>query len=104
MHLVACYLVVVGSFTATAQALRGVVRGAGKLIEGKPREAVAEVAGGLLAPARSVYNQACCLGEDVFRVAATLSFAEDEPEGLPEPATQRRPAILHPIVDEAVSG
>jgi hypothetical protein len=104
MHLVTFYLVVVGTFTATAQALRGAVRGAGKLIEGKPREALGEVAGGLVAPARSAYNQALRLGEDVCRVAGALSLEEDEPEALPEPAMQQRPAILHPIVDVAVSG
>jgi hypothetical protein len=102
MHLVTCYLVVVGTFTATAQALRGVVRGAGKLIEGKPREALGEVAGGLVAPVKSAYPQACRLGEDVCRVAGVLSLEEDEPEALP--AVQQRPTILHPIVDAAVSG
>jgi hypothetical protein len=103
MHLVTFYLAVVGTFTATTQALRGVVRGAGKLIEGKPREALGEVAGGLVAPVKSAYAQTCRLGEDICRTVGALTMEEDEREALPAPAVQQRPAILHPIVD-AVSG
>jgi hypothetical protein len=103
MHLVTFYLAFVGTFTATTQAARGVIRGVGKLIEGQPRAALGEVVGGLMAPAKSAYTQACRLGEDVFRTVSTLSAEDDEPEALPAPAVQRRPAIVHPLGD-AVSG
>jgi len=52
-HLITFYLAVVGTFTASTQAMRGVVRGVGKLIEGQPREALGEVAGGLAAPLKT---------------------------------------------------
>jgi len=104
MHLITFYLAVVGTFTATMQAMRGVVRGAGKLIEGQPREALGEIGGGLVAPLKTAYSQACRLGEDVCRTARALTVEEeDEREALPEPVVQRRPAIVHPIVD-TVSG
>jgi hypothetical protein len=103
MHLVTFYLAVVGTFTASMQAMRGVVRGAGKLIEGQPRTALGEVAGGFLAPVKSAYTQACRLGEDVFRTVSALGAEDDEPEALPAPAIRRRPAIVHPIGD-AVPG
>jgi len=104
MHLITFYLAVVGTFTASTQAMRGVVRGVGKLIEGQPREALGEVAGGLAAPLRTAFTQICHLGEDVCRTARALPLEEeDELEALPEPVVQRRPAIVHPIVD-TVSG
>jgi hypothetical protein len=104
MHLVTFYLAVVGTFTATRQAMRGVVRGVGKLIAKKPREALGELVGGLAAPLKTAYTQVCHLGEDVCRTARALTLEEeDEPEALPKPVVQRRPAIVHPIGD-AVSG
>jgi len=104
MHLITFYLAVVGTFTASTQAMRGVVRGVGKLIEGQPREALGEVAGGLAAPLKTAFNQVCHLGEDICRTARVLTLEEEnEPEALPEPAVHRRPATVHPVVD-AVSG
>ena len=104
MHLVTFYLAVVGTFTATTQAMRGVVRGVGKLIARRPREALGEVVGGLAAPLKTAYTQICHLGEDVCRTARALTLEEeDEPEALPEPIVQRRPAIVNPIGD-AISG
>jgi len=104
MHLITFYLAVVGTFTASTQAMRGVVRGVGKLIEGQPREALGEVAGGLAAPLKTAFNQVCHLGEDVCKTARILTLEEeDERETLPEPVVQRRPAIVHPIGD-AVAG
>jgi len=104
MHLITFYLAVVGTFTASTQAMRGVVRGVGKLIEGQPREALGEISGGLVAPLKTAYSQAYRLGEDVCQTARVLTLeVEDEREALPEPAVQRRPALVHPSVD-AVSG
>jgi hypothetical protein len=100
MHLITVYLAVVGTFTATTQAMRGVVRGVGKLIARKPREALGEVVGGLAAPLKTAYTQVCHLGEDVCRTARALTLEEEDgPDAVPEPAVQRRPAIVHPIVD-----
>jgi hypothetical protein len=103
MHLVTFYLVFAGSLTATTQAARGVIRGVGKLIEGQPRAALGEVAGGLLAPAKSAYTQVCRLGEDVCRTVSALSADDEEQEALSRPEAPRRPMIVHPIGD-AVSG
>jgi hypothetical protein len=103
MHLITVYLAVVGTFTASTQAMRGVVRGMGKLIEGQPREALGEVAGGLAAPLKTAFNQVCHLGEDVCRAARVLALEEEnEPEVLQD-VVQRRPAIVNPIGD-AISG
>jgi hypothetical protein len=44
------------------------------------------------------------LGEDICRTVGALTVEDKESDALPEPAVQQRPAILHPIVDAAVSG
>ena len=104
MHFVAAYLLLVGGFTAGVQVVRGTVRGVGKLIEGQHREALGEVAGGLVAPLKSAYTQVCRLGEDVCRVVGTITAEEEESgnEALPMPVVQRR-AIVTPAVDGAPS-
>jgi hypothetical protein len=71
--MLTAYLLVVGGATAGVQAARGVVRGVGKLVQGEPREALAEVAGGLAAPVVSLVHQAAQLGGEVCLVAAALS-------------------------------
>ena len=78
MGFFAAYAMVVGGFTAGVQMVRGVVRGAGKLIEGDPRGAVTEVAGGLVSPLVSACSQLCHLGADVCRSAAALSVGSEE--------------------------
>jgi len=72
LNFLAAYLAVVGGATAGLQAARGVVRGLGKLIEGEPRQALAEVAGGLAAPFLSLVHQATQLGAEVCQVAGVL--------------------------------
>jgi hypothetical protein len=86
MHFLAVYVAVVGGFTAAMQVARGVVRGASKLIEGEPRAALTEVAGGLAAPLRSAFHQVCKLGEDVCHAASGLTDEEDA--GTPAARTQ----------------
>jgi hypothetical protein len=78
MGFFAAYLMAVGGFTAGVQVVRGVVRGAGKLIEGEPRTALAEMAGGMVAPLFSAYVQVCQLGEDVWRSVGALTESGDE--------------------------
>jgi len=92
MGLLATYAAVVGGFTAGVQMVRGIVRGAGKLIEGDARGAHAEAAGGFGAPVVSACSQVCRLGEDVFQSAAALSGGKEEEnwEGVGQPAGSRR--------------
>jgi len=92
MGLLATYAAVVGVFTAGVQMVRGIVRGAGKLIEGDVRGAFTEAAGGFVAPVVSACNQVCHLGEDVFQSAAALSGGRDEEnwEDVGQPAGSRR--------------
>jgi len=78
LNFLAAYLAVVGGATAGLQAARGVVRGVGKLIEGEPRQALAEVAGGLLAPVVAFVHQATRLGAEVCEVAGVLG-SEGQP-------------------------
>jgi hypothetical protein len=77
MSILTAYVVVAGTFTAGLQVARGVVRGAGKLIAGDTRGALAEVAAGAVAPVMSAYHQVCKLGEDVCRAAGAL-ITEDQ--------------------------
>jgi hypothetical protein len=56
MSFLTAYVVVAGTFTAGLQVARGVVRGAGKLIVGDTRGALAEVAAGAVAPVMSAYH------------------------------------------------
>jgi len=83
---------VVGGFTAGVQMVRGIVRGAGKLIEGDVQGALTEAAGGFVAPVVSACNQVCRLGEDVFQSAAALSGGKEQEnwEGVGQPAGSRR--------------
>jgi hypothetical protein len=84
MGLFVSYVLVVGGFTASVQVIRGVVRGAGKLIEGEPKAALVEIAGGVMAPVASAVGQVYKLGEEVCRTAGVLAEGgEDEGEELP---------------------
>ncbi len=49
--LLTMHLAAVAGAAAAVQVTRGVVRGAGRLARGEPRGALAEVGGGLAAPA-----------------------------------------------------
>src|SRR3954453_16271158 len=82
MPLVVNYLCFAGCVHASLQATRGLVRGVCRVMEGDPRAAMAEVAGGLVAPARSVVVEAAKLGVDVLACAAALC-GEGEAEPLP---------------------
>src|SRR5436190_12284100 len=97
MNLFAAYALVVGGFTAGVQIARGVVRGAGKLIEGEPRAALTEVVGGLAAPVAAAISQVCKLGEDVCHAAGALVDEEFEPTApaqLPDPCRRRAAASV----------
>jgi predicted ThiF/HesA family dinucleotide-utilizing enzyme len=84
MVLFVSYVLVVGGFTAGVQVIRGVVRGAGKLIEGEPKTALIEIAGGVMAPVASAVGQVYKLGAEVCRTAGVLADGdEDEGEELP---------------------
>src|SRR5262245_34159721 len=78
-QLLVGYLAVAGTLSAGLQVARGVVRGTGCLLAGDPRGALAQVAGGLLAPARQVYAEAGRLALDVFVAAPALSGDGSDP-------------------------
>jgi hypothetical protein len=67
------YVVAVGTLNATLQVARGLTRGAGKLIEGKPREALGEAAGGLLAPLLQAADQYARLALDAYGAASAIA-------------------------------
>jgi hypothetical protein len=97
MNLFAAYTLALGAFTAGTQVARGVVRGVGKLIEGNPRAALTEVAGGLAAPVAAAIGQVCKLGEDVCRAAGRLVGDHDiertTPARLPGLSRMRSAAV-----------
>jgi hypothetical protein len=67
------YIVAAGTLNATLQVARGLTRGAGKLIEGRPREALGEAAGGLLAPLLQAADQYARLALDAYSAAAAIA-------------------------------
>jgi hypothetical protein len=67
------YLAVLGGVTAGTQVARGAVRGVGRLAQGDPRGAAAEVIGGLAAPVVSAVRQLEQLGVDVCVAVAVLA-------------------------------
>ena len=90
MHYFLGYLMVVGGVSAGLQVTRGVVRGAGRLLGGDARGALAEVAGGVAAPVRTVCHEACKLAADVFIAATAISGGGPAPVASPQaPARQR---------------
>ena len=84
IHLFSLYLAVVGGVTAGTQVARGAVRGVGRLAQGDPRGAAAEVIGGLVAPVVSAVHQFQQLGVDVCVSVAVLTSGR--PEDTDEPA------------------
>jgi hypothetical protein len=84
LHVFSLYLAVVGGVTASTQVARGAVRGAGRLAQGNPRGAAAEVIGGLVAPVVSAVHQFQQLGVDVCVSVAVLTAGR--PEETDEPA------------------
>jgi hypothetical protein len=78
MGLFTSYVFVAGSLSASAQIARGLVRGAGKLVQGDPKGALVEAAGGVIAPATSAVSQLFKLGSEVFEVASNLIGAEEK--------------------------
>jgi hypothetical protein len=85
------YFMVAGGLAAGLQAARGVVRGCSKLVQGDARGAVAEVAGGLIAPAGRVFHEAGRLGLDVLACAAAIAGDQAE-EAAPRGAPRVAPA------------
>jgi hypothetical protein len=77
MHFFVAYLTVTGGLAAGLQVSRGLVRAAGRLLEGEPRAALAEALGGVVAPAQRVVGEAICLGIDAWAAAQTLTGGED---------------------------
>jgi hypothetical protein len=59
------------------------VRGTGRLLAGDPRGALAEAAGGLLAPLGQVYREAGKLAAAVFEAATALTADEEALPTLP---------------------
>jgi hypothetical protein len=102
MSLFVSYVLIVGGLTASVQVVRGVVRGAGKLIEGEPKAALVEIAGGVMAPVASAVGQVCQLGEDVCRTAAAIAASGKDSEAFPaQPAALRRWQLSGPVAPEA---
>jgi hypothetical protein len=95
LHAFSLYLAVIGGVTAGTQVARGAVRGVGRLAQGNPRGAAAEVIGGLVAPVVSAVRQFEQLGVDVCVSVAALTAGRPERAdgpGAPCPsAGDRRP-------------
>jgi hypothetical protein len=73
MTILTGYFLIAGGLTAGLRAARGVVRGTGRALAGDPRGALAEAAGGLIAPAAQVYREARLLVADALEAAEALS-------------------------------
>ncbi len=76
------YLAVAGGIAAGAQVGRGITRGAFRLLQGDPRGALAEAAGGLAAPALTAANQLYLLGQEVCLSAVVLAVGVSKEDGL----------------------
>ncbi len=79
--LLTAYLAVVGGVAAGAQVGRGITRGVSRLLHGDPRGALAEVAGGLAAPAVTAAHQLALLGQEVCSSAVELAVGNGKEEG-----------------------
>jgi hypothetical protein len=80
MNILAAYLMVAGGISAGLQVTRGAVRGTGRLLAGDPKGALAEMTGGLLAPAAQVYREVGKLTIDVIVAAQALTGDDSEEE------------------------
>ncbi len=76
------YLVVAGAIAGAAQVGRGVTRGLSRVFRGDPRGALAEVAGGLAAPAVTAANQVVLLGQEICYSAIELTIGVGKEGGL----------------------
>ena len=93
MNFLLGYLAFAGTAVASLQASRGVARGISRLVEGDHRAALAEVVGGLVAPARSVVVEAAKMAVDAMACAASLCGEGEEalpPQPSPLAAHARR--------------
>jgi hypothetical protein len=72
------YFLSAGGLTAGLRAARGVVRGIGRALAGDPRGALAEAAGGLIAPAAQVSREARLLIADALEAAEALTDGGDQ--------------------------
>jgi hypothetical protein len=93
MEIIWGYFVVTGTVAAALQAARGLVRGCAKLLQGDGRGAVAEVAGGLVAPACRAANEAGKLAQDAL--ACAWAIAADSEKEKTQPCPAPRGANLH---------
>lgn len=82
MSVIGSYLAMTGGLAAGVQIVRGFVRAAGKLVEREGRAALVEMAGGVVAPARTACHQIVLLGHDVMAVAQDLVGDPDEARAL----------------------
>jgi hypothetical protein len=92
MNILAAYLMVAGGISAGLQVTRGAVRGTGRLLAGDPKGALAEVTGGLLAPAATVYREVGKLTLDVISATQAITGGSDE-ERMPEGMTHQRNGV-----------
>ncbi len=92
------YLVIAGGIGAAAQLGRGVARGMFRLFQRDPRGALAEVAGGLAAPAVTAAQQMFALGQEVAHSAVSLMVGNREaPESEDVPSAPRFRSRRHRI-------
>ena len=77
MNILTGYLVIAGGLTAGLRVVRGVVRGTARALTGDARGALAEAAGGLVAPAVEAYREAGLLVTDALDAAQALTDGGD---------------------------
>ena len=70
------YFLSAGGLSAGLRVTRGLVRSTGRALAGDPRGALAEAAGGLVAPAVQVYREAGLLIADALSAAGGLLAGE----------------------------
>ena len=78
MTILTGYFLSAGGLTAGLRVTRGLVRSAGRALAGDPRGALAEAAGGLVAPAVQVYREAGLLIADALEAAEALTDGADQ--------------------------
>jgi hypothetical protein len=93
MEIIWGYFIMTGTAAALLQAARGLVRGCAKLMQGDSKAAVAEVAGGLVAPACKVADEAGKLAQDAL--ACAWAIASDNEKEKAQPCTAGPAAKLH---------
>ena len=72
------YFLIAGGLTAGLRVVRGAVRGAGRALAGDARGALAEAAGGLIAPGAQVSREARLLVADALEAAEALTDGADQ--------------------------